>query len=222
MQLLWCKSLIDAAAFRGRSLLSVISREIIGFSVRPHPDLFSRNDAKLTCPFLSGPELKFFQPLSLSFHVWDAATDTTLEKEVNGTNLLYLPDTFGCSKVSPKNCCLLAVDLASDRIEDAMKRYDVFPLALGVVGSSKYWKFLGYDIVSLGGLNSGLYGYSWRDDLRIKAPAATRNVYGLIPNLPFAIPFESFFDSQVASHAPFMAAGVWLKYRTDDCQLVDI
>jgi hypothetical protein len=199
-------------------------RVIIGYSIRRHPRLLASEVECFESPFLAGPPLQFSRPLSLSIAVWDALERSDVGPFFNGTNLLPLPDTFGIHRLDSREYCLVAVDLSAVKASELKDNYDLTPLPSYLMMYSDHWFFAGYDVVSLGGLSSGLYSYFLKSDEipAPQAPEAAGNQFGLIDELADAEKFERFFDEELPSHAPFLAAGVWIKIRALNDSLVAI
>jgi hypothetical protein len=213
-------------------------RVIVGYSFREHPARLTVDawPSPAVCALLTGPKLRFANPLSLWPQIWDCFESKELNAESNFTNLQYLPDSFGLA-ISPTDTCLIAIDLAPSTAAALTEKYELCPLPLFNVSRSNYWHFIGYDIIRPGGMTSGLYAYDWSDATSDKsvgniAPTAKANQYGLIADLSEALSIEAYIESEITDHAPinafnpgrvpFIAAGVWIKHRTEDRVLVEL
>lgn len=187
-------------------------RSIIGFSVRRHPRQIDNADATYKSDLLIVSELKFPIPLSLWFQVWDVVNVNELELETNAANLLYLPDTFGIDGIDATSSCLISADLAVPDAERLSNRFGFYQIPLGFVKSSKYWMFLGYDVVSFGGLFSAIYGMDWSGD----ALRVVGNSYGLIVNGSDADAVACRANEVLSDHPPFYSVGIWVKILSQE------
>lgn len=200
-----------------------IHRFVIGFSVRQHPELLDRTVAPCRCELLKTPAMRFAQPLTLKWDVWDAVASEQFDFDRNGTNLMTISDTFGVGVAHPKTSCLIAVDMDGKAALRNEEKYGLVLAPVGLLRRSPYWTLLGYDIVSLGALVSGLYGYNWSDgssETGDKYPVVCGNSYGLIGDLESAKILEDYLNKEPPEDFPFYAVGVWIKHRSDDAVLI--
>lgn len=198
-------------------------RVIIGFSVRQHPDTLDSGHQVQKCALLDTHPLRFAQPLSLGWDEWDVIKSEQFERDVNRTNLLPLPDTFGVGAADPRKACLIAIDMERQYAIEVEDKYGLITFTNNFLKLSPYWSFLGYDVISLGGLTSALYGYDWSSDgEKISCPKIQSNAFGLVSDLPSAELLENFINKEPPEDVPFYAAGVWIKHRSEDGLLVKL